>query len=105
MARVEEFREIVKQVLRDYADLGRPEGAEIELVFDDNVGHYELRYTGWQGWRRLDGSVIHLDLRGDKVWVQHDGTNKPVADDLLQPAIPAANLVLACHHPPQPPLP
>jgi hypothetical protein len=48
----------------------------------DERGHYELLYTGWEDWRRVHGSVIHIDVRGDKVWIQHDGTEAGVAHDL-----------------------
>ena len=30
------------------------------------------------GARRVHGCVSHIDIRGRKVWVQHDGTSRPV---------------------------
>lgn len=32
---------------------------------------------------------------GDKVWIQYDGTNRPVADELLAAGIPQQDIVLA----------
>lgn len=66
---------IVREVLAEYARLAPSQGdIEVELVTDDTHGHYELMFVGWEGWRRVHGTVVHVDLRGDEVWIQHDGT-------------------------------
>jgi hypothetical protein len=49
------------------------------------------------GVRRVHGSVIHLDIRDGKVWIQYDGTNRPVADALLEEGIPREDIVLGFH--------
>jgi hypothetical protein len=98
--RVEEYREIIKGVIREYAAFDPSTGdVEAETVFDDERGHYELLYTGWEDWRRVHGSVIHIDLRGDKVWIQHDGTEAGVALELEAAGIPREQIVLGFHHP------
>ena len=38
--------------------------------------HYELMYAGWNGPYRIHGSVLHVDIRNGKVWIQHDGTEE-----------------------------
>jgi hypothetical protein len=38
--------------------------------------------------------VLHLDIIGDKIWIQHDGTNRPVADELLRVGVPREAIVL-----------
>jgi len=45
----------------------------------------------------VHGSVIHLDIRGDKVWVQYDGTTRPVVEELEAAGIPREDIVLAFH--------
>jgi hypothetical protein len=98
--RIDAYREIIKGVIREYAAFDPSTGdVEAEIVFDDERGHYELRYTGWEGWRRVHGSVIHIDLRGDKVWIQHDGTEAGVAHELEAAGIPREQIVLGFHHP------
>ena len=101
MDRIGEYRGIVKRILREYAALGAPSigEAEVETIFDDSSGHYELQYTGWNGSHRIHGSVIHIDIRGDKIWVQHDGTNIPVVEELMRAGIPKQSIVLGFHHP------
>jgi hypothetical protein len=64
MAEVTNYAEIVKRVIRDYAAI-KPacEDIVIETVFDDAQGHYEMVYSGWQGYDRIHGAVIHVDIR------------------------------------------
>ena len=100
MDRIETYREIIKRLIREYAD-SLPNYADVqaETIFDDENGHYFLFYTGWDGKKRVHGSAIHIDLVGDKVWVQHDGTEAGVVDELLAAGIPQSNIVLGFHHP------
>ncbi len=37
---------------------------------------------------RAHGSVIHIDIKGDKIWIQHDGTAPGVALDLVETGMP-----------------
>ena len=90
----------MKRVIGEYAVFKPSYGdVEVETVFDDVGGHYEMSYIGWDGYRRVHGSVIHVDIRDGKVWIQHDGTEHGIADELVQAGIPQSHIVLAFHHP------
>lgn len=54
-------------------------------------------HVGWDGVRRVHGSVVHIDIIGGKIWIQHDGTNRPVAEKLLDAGIPREDIVLGFH--------
>ena len=100
MDRVEQYREAVKKVMRainDYVS-GAPD-FQTELVLDDVNGHYELLNIGWHNKRRIHNSVIHIDIRNEKVYVEHDGTDLEVVKDLLEAGIPAKHIVLGFHLP------
>jgi hypothetical protein len=104
MDRIEHDRQIVKRIIQEYADLLPSYGdVRAEAIFDDERGHYLLVYTGWDGKRRVHGSAIHVDLRGDKVWVEHDGTKEGIVDELIEAGIPTERIVLGFHHPGQRP--
>jgi hypothetical protein len=45
----------------------------------------------------VHGSVIHLDIIDGKVWLQYDGTTRPVADELMAAGIPREDIVLGFH--------
>ena len=102
MGGVERYREIIQHVIREVASYPPPAPDVVaETVFDDEHGHYLLFYTGWDGRRRIHGSVIHLDVCDDKLWVQHDGTNLCIVDELIAAGIPQEQIVLGFHHPDQ----
>jgi XisI protein len=98
MDRVSRYRQIVRRVIADYAST-KPAYGEIqtETVIDEERDHYEVVHVGWQGHRRVHGSVIHLDIIDGKVWVQYDGTDRPVAEELVAAGIPREDIVLGFH--------
>jgi hypothetical protein len=98
MDRVERYREIVRRLIEEYASF-KPANGQIdtEAVVDREHDHYEVMHVGWDGHRRVHGSVVHIDITGGKVWIQYDGTNRPVAQELLEAGIPHEDIVLAFH--------
>ncbi len=47
----------------------------------------------------LFGALIHIDLIGDKIWIQYDGTEEGVANTLVDLGVPKQDIVLAYHSP------
>jgi hypothetical protein len=98
MDRTEHYRSIVRKVIEQYASYKPSHGdIETEAIVDRERDHYEVMHVGWDGQRRVHGSVIHLDIRDGKVWIQYDGTNWPVADELMAAGIPQEDIVLGFH--------
>jgi XisI protein len=100
MDQVERYRKILKEIVTEYASWGASR-ADIrnEAAVDEDRNHYEVVSVGWQGRHRVHGSVVHLDIIDGKVWIQHDGTNRPVADELLAAGIPREDIVLGFQPP------
>jgi hypothetical protein len=102
MVPVNEYPAVIKQVLAEYAAFKPSYGViDVETVFDETRGHYEIVYAGWMDQKRVHGSVVHIDLKGDKVWIQHDGTEQGIAGDLVEQGIPRDRIVLGFQHPTQ----
>jgi hypothetical protein len=100
MDRDDRYRAIVKRVLQDIAHITPSEGdVRTELVCDDTLGHYQLGQVGWENKRRVDDVFVHINVLDGKVWLQHDGTNLRIAEDLVRAGIPKTDIVLAFHHP------
>ena len=98
MDRLEQYRQIVRRVIEEYASYKPSHGRiETEAVVDPDKDHFEVIHVGWDGHRRVHGSVVHIDIIDGKVWIQHDGTNRPVADELLAAGIPRHDIVLGFH--------
>lgn len=95
------YRRIVQDVLTAYHEETRHAvtGVERQLVLDTERDHYLLLTVGWDGYQRLDSIVIHMDIKDDQVWIQYDGTERGMANDLLACGIPKADIVLGFHAP------
>ncbi len=100
MDRIETYREIVKRVIREVADYApTEEGVRKEVILDDSNGHYQLLDVGWKHRRRIHGTLVHIDIHDGKVWVEHDGTDLEIVQDLLDAGIPEDQIVLGFHPP------
>ena len=99
MDRVNRYRKIVRDILEEYA--APPSNGEIksEIVVDSVNDHYELVYVGWDRHRRVHGPVLHLDIIGGKIWIQHDGTEEGIANRLVAAGVPKNDIVLAFQSP------
>ncbi|WP_332989646.1 XisI protein [Microcoleus sp. A006_D1] len=54
---------------------------------------------GWRDWRRYYGCVVHIDIQDGKIWIQHDGTEIGVANELVDLGVPKQDIVLAFQAP------
>ena len=98
MDRVERYREAVIGLIEEYASCKPSNGQiETEAIVDRRRDHYEVMHVGWDGARRVHGCVVHIDIRDGKVWIQHDGTSRPVADELMAAGVPREAIVLGFH--------
>src|SRR5437867_2783289 len=100
MALNPEYREALVRIMSEYATLTPSVGdVEVEAVLDEARDHYEIIHAGWLGDRRIHGAILHVDIRGEKIWIQHDGTEDGIAGELLEAGVPKEQIVLAWHAP------
>jgi len=100
METLKEYRTIIKNLIQNYAQYPPSRGdVQIEVIFDEGNDHYELIYAGWNGPYRIHGSVLHVDIRNGKVWIQHDGTEDGIAEELVAAGIPRDQIVLGFKSP------
>lgn len=85
--------------MRGYQAFGTSqEGVEAVLDIDSERSHFLLMYVGWAG-RRVHHVAVHVEVRGDKVWLQCDNTNLVVAEELAAERIPRSSIVLGFREP------
>ncbi len=102
MDRIERYREIIKQAMRSLAEyIPEEEGIRTEITLDDANGHYQVLQIGWKDRRRIHGTLFHVDLINGKVYLEHDGTDLALVDDLLDAGIPKHDIVMGFHPPNQ----
>ena len=98
MEKIARYTDIIQQVLQEYVEDAGPDD-EVELSFDTLRTHYHVFYVGWHDERRTYGCILHLDIKNDKIWIQHDGTEIGIANELLKHGVPKEDIVLAFHSP------
>ncbi|MFQ5629634.1 MAG: XisI protein [bacterium] len=100
MAKLEKYRNYVQQLIEQYGNY-KPSYGEIEVqtIFDTEHDHYQLINVGWHDQQRIRGCVLQIDIKDEKIWIQHDGTEIGVANELVALGVPKEDIVLAFHAP------
>jgi hypothetical protein len=100
MAKLDQYRQAVQQVLSQHAQVQSAYGdTERQTLFDVERDHYQVVNAGWENRRRVFGCLIHVDIKGEKFWIQYDGTEIGVANELVKLGIPKQDIVLAYQSP------
>ncbi len=100
MERIEKYRAAIKTLLKRYANIGSSPGeVEVQVIMDTEHDHYQMVHVGWQNKRCVYGCVVHIDIKDNKIWIQHDGTEIGMANELVALGIPKENIVLGFHAP------
>ncbi len=90
------LKQAIIRVLQEYVEyLGDDPESEIQLVIDEAQDHYLFIEIGWHHNRRIYGTLIHIDIINDKIWIQQDGTEEGIANELVNLGISPQQIVLA----------
>ncbi len=94
------YRELVKKVIKDYANCGtNQDDVERQTVFDTEHEHYQIVNVGWNNERRVYGCILHLDIKDGKIWLQYNGTEIDFAEELAALGVPKQDIVIGFHSP------
>ena len=100
MARLADYPGYIEEILKHYGEYLPAYGeVEVETVFDREQQHYQLITVGWNKDLRIWGCIVHIDIKDQKIWIQHDGTEEGVANLLVEKCVPRQDIVLAFHAP------
>jgi len=100
MENLETYRACIKKLLMELGQTNSPDDeVESQIIMDTERDHYQLVHVGWQNNRRVYGCVLHLDIKGDKIWIQHNGTEVEIAPTLVAMGVPKQNIVLGLRPP------
>lgn len=95
------YRQLIQELLIERAKLrSASDPIKSQTIFDQQGDHYQLVNLGWKNSStRIYGCVLHVDIIDGKIWVQHDGTEDAIADQLVAKGVPKQDIVLAYHAP------
>ncbi len=98
MDRVAFFKNIILEVLGEqvayFAGANMPE-IQFVPITDEIHHHYQLVALGWEGSQRIFNLLYHIDIIGDKIWIQEDHTEDSIAEKLVAKGVSKKDIVLA----------
>lgn len=99
MDKLTHYRQIIQQLLEDYSHHRSDDNIESQAIFDLQRDHYQVVNVGWQNGKRVYGSVLHLDLKNGKIWLQYNGTEIDIAQQLVAYGVSPNDIVLGFQAP------
>ena len=93
------YRQIICDVLSQYLHIDYANvDAKNKAAFDRETDQYMIVSVGWErDKRRVHGCLIHVEIIDGLVWVQRDGTEYGVTNDLVEAGITKSDIVLGFH--------
>ena len=97
---LEKYRQIIKKILTEYAAIPYAYGdLEIKLIISQDLNNYLLITQVWENDIRVHGCVVDLEIIDGKIWVQRDGTEDGMANELVLSGVPKDDIVIGFQPP------
>ncbi len=93
------YPQVVQKIIKVHLANLKDDETEVQLILDLERHHYLLMLVGWHNQRREYGSLIHIDIKDEKIWIQSDGTEVGVANELVEAGVPQKDIVLGFKSP------
>jgi hypothetical protein len=95
MEKMNRYPEVVRKLVEEYAAI--PSGiGEVDTypLIDPHGHHYVAMQSGWVNGHRVHGAFLHLDVIDGKVWLQFNGTDQLIVDELEAAGVPKQDIIL-----------
>jgi len=76
------YKEIVQKILESHAKNRSNTPTEVKLIFDTERDRYQVLNMGWQELTRIFACIIYVEIKDGKIWIERDGTEIGVANEL-----------------------
>lgn len=97
---ITKYSKIICQLLNEYSKIPYFYGElERRFIISEDKNSYLLMTLGWQRDKRVHSCLIHVEIKNNKVWIQRDGTEDGIAEELVAAGIPKQDIVLAFQPP------
>ncbi|MBC6476227.1 MAG: XisI protein [Hormoscilla sp. GM102CHS1] len=100
MDKLNTYRQVVQQVVAHHAQYSASqEQIEALSICDATNDNYILLDVGWDRTGRVHDIALHLRLRDGKIWIEWDGIEEGVTQELLELGVPKEDIVLGFYRP------
>lgn len=97
---IEKYRKIIKTIVEKHSEYNSDDKeVETQIAFDSDRDRYLMFHIGWRGERRVFSCVIHIEIKSGKIWIQRDGTEVGIANELIEVGVPKSDIVLGYRSP------
>ncbi|MFP4299586.1 MAG: XisI protein, partial [Spirulinaceae cyanobacterium] len=87
------YQEIVQKILETHTKACCNKQTEVKLLFDTDRDRYQVINMGWQELTRVFGCIIHVEIKEGKIWIERDGTEIGIANELVEAGVPKQDIV------------
>ncbi|MEG3927049.1 XisI protein [Microcoleus sp. D3_18a_C4] len=100
MDKLAQYRQYVQTLISHYAeDDVSDDEVEVQLILDTERDHYQWMNVGWQELSRIYRTIIHIDIKDGKIWLQQNLTDQNPAEELVEMGVPREDIVLGLQPP------
>ena len=94
------YRKIIQAILANHAQY-KPSHGEIEPIQICDLEHdnYLLMDLGWDRSGRVHDVVFHLRIKEGKIWIEWDGIEQGITQELLEAGVLKEDIVLGFYRP------
>jgi XisI protein len=95
---IDRWRNALEMILQHYVDIPYRYGeVSTYVVVSRDLNHYMLIQEGWEKTHRIHGTIVHAEIRNNKIWIHYDGIEDSISEELVATGIPKDHIVLAFH--------
>jgi XisI protein len=95
---IDRWRYALETILQHHADIPYRYGeVATYVVVSRDLNHYMLIQEGWEKTHRIHGTIVHAEIRNNKIWIHYDGIENSITEELVATGIPKDHIVLAFH--------
>ena len=95
MVKIKKYQNIILGILEDYAKVRYSNlNAENRLIADKENHRYQIVTIGWDNRKFVHDCPLHLDIIGDKIWVQRNMTDLDLDRIFSENNVPKTDIVL-----------
>ena len=100
MDKLTRYRSLIQDFIIEQSQ-GKILGGDIEteVIFDEKRERFLLIDLGWNQHQRIYNCVIHLEIREQKIWIQRNQTDRPIADVLISMGVVKEDIILGLQPP------
>ena len=100
MDKLTAYRQYIQDFLTEQTQ-GKVIGGDLEteVIFDKERDRFLLIDLGWKEHQRIYNCVIHLEIRDNKIWIQRNQTDRPIADTLISMGVAKEDIILGLQPP------